>query len=294
LHKKTGFSYTEEELSHGYKEFVMPFATEGVHKIKKNALHIWPRGSHMMIALPNTDGSYTCTLFLANLAKTAPDNFENLKTAEQVKAFFQKNYADFCELVPNYIAQYFEHQSAKMVTLKCDQWFFKDSVLLMGDASHAIVPFFGQGMNSGFEDVVAFDRLLATSQSWSELFTSFFEKRKINTDAIADMAVENFTEMSTKTADPQFLYQKKIEKRLQEAFPQDYLSRYSMVSFSLTPYSLAYEAGQVQSDILNEITRQNYPNSDFPLTSWESPIREKLGPIMKKINDCMAKENSWT
>lgn len=294
LQKKTQFHWTEDELSHGYKEFVMPAKTPGQHKIEKNALHIWPRGSHMMIALPNKDGSYTCTLFLANTSHTASEHFEKLKTPQDVKEFFTKNYFDFCDLVPDYVEQYFEHPQAKMVTLKCDQWFYKDSVLLMGDASHAIVPFFGQGMNSGFEDVVAFDRLLGTATSWSGLFADFFAKRKTNTDAIADMAVENFTEMSAKTADPQFLYQKKIEKRLQDAFPDDYQSRYTMVSFSLIPYRMAYQAGLAQAQLLNAITEKHYPQVDFPLDEWHAPIREQLGPMMKQIKEHLNKETSWT
>ncbi len=294
LHKKIDFKMSEEELSHGYKEFVMPAHAPGEFKIEKNALHIWPRGSHMMIALPNQGGSYTCTLFLANTAQAAADNFEDLKTADDVRAFFTKNYKDFCELVPDYVEQYFGHPTGKMVTLKCDQWFYKDSLLLMGDASHAIVPFFGQGMNSGFEDAVAFDQLLETSSSWQDLFSQFFHLRKTNADAIADMAVENFTEMSSKTADPQFLYQKKIEKKLQDAFPRDYQSRYSMVSFSLIPYRMAYEAGQVQAKLLAELTQKYYPNVEIPLEPWEQKIREQLGPIMTKIKEHLAKESAWT
>ncbi len=284
MQKKLGFSFSEEELAHGYKEFVMPAAGPGVHKIEKNALHIWPRGSHMMIALPNTDGSYTCTLFFKEI----------LKDADDVQNFFTTHYKDFCELVPDYVQQYFDHPTGKMVTLKCDQWTYKDSVLLMGDSSHAIVPFFGQGMNCGFEDVVVFDQLLSSQNSWQSVFTEFFALRKTNADAIADMAVENLTEMSTKTADPHFLYQKKIEKRLQDEFPADYQSRYTLVSFSLAPYRMAYEAGAVQAKILDEITCLHYPDTEFPLEPWKQTIQEKLGPTMNKINTHLAKENtSW-
>ncbi len=290
LQQKTKFSFSEDELSHGYKEFVMPAKNPGQHKIEKNALHIWPRGSHMMIALPNKDGSYTCTLFLANSAKTASDHFGLLNTREEVQAFFLKNYADFCELVPDFVDQYFSHPTSKMATLKCDQWFYKDSVLLMGDASHAIVPFFGQGMNCGFEDVVAMDRLFYSCSEWGDLFQRFFAERKTNADAIADMAVENLTEMSSKTADPHFLYQKKIEKRLQDAFPQDYQSRYTMVSFSLVPYRMAYRAGQIQARLLDEMTKKHYPQTDFSLEPWREPVQTSLRPIMDEIR---AKETSW-
>ncbi len=282
MQKKTGFVFTDDEIAHGYKEFVMPARADGTHKIEKNALHIWPRGSHMMIALPNQGGTYTCTLFFK----------ETLQNENEVQDFFTTHYKDFCELVPDYVKQYFDHPTGKMVTLKCDQWNYKDSVLLMGDASHAIVPFFGQGMNCGFEDVVAFDHLLATQTSWLSVFSEFFAQRKTNADAIADMAVENLTEMSTKTADPHFLYQKKIEKRLQDEFPEDYQPRYTLVSFSLTPYRMAYEAGVIQAQILDEITRLHYPNTNFPLEPWQQMIREKLGPTMKKINDYLAKEQA--
>jgi kynurenine 3-monooxygenase len=270
----------------------MPAKPSGGYLMEKNALHIWPRGSHMMIALPNKDGSYTCTLFLANSAQKFLDNFESLKTAEDVKSFFTKNYKDFCDLVPDFVEQYFGHPTGKMATLKCDQWVYSDNVLLMGDAAHAIVPFFGQGMNCGFEDVVAFDQLLQSEAKWSEVFAKFFNARKTNADAIADMAVENFTEMSTKTADPKFLYQKQIEKKLQEALPLDYQSRYTLVSFSLTPYRWAYDVGRVQSRLLDEMTEKYYPNVDIPVDEWSERIQKELGPMMTEIQKHLAKENA--
>ncbi len=274
----------EEELSHGYKEFVMPAQAEGVFKMEKQALHIWPRGAFMMIALPNFEGSYTCTLFLPNKKRSdGVESFETLTTKESVDHFFKTHFADFCELVPDYNEQFFGHPTGRMVTIKSEPWSYKDHVVLMGDASHAIVPFFGQGMNSGFEDVVAFDRLLDECDNLNELMEKFFLARKKNADAIADMAVENFTEMSAKTADPQFLYQKKIEKLLQDKFPKDYKSRYSMVSFSLTPYHLAYEAGTVQNGILDEITKEFYPNTEINFDKAYDMIQQRLKPVMEKI-----------
>lgn len=290
LQQKTKFVMSEEELSHGYKEFVMSPDPQGGHRMEEKALHIWPRGSHMMIALPNKDGSYTCTLFLANEEKTASDYFGRLQTRDQVKEFFSTHYSDFCQHVPDYVDQYFDHPTGRMVTLKCREWSYKDSVLLMGDAAHAIVPFFGQGMNCGFEDVVAFDRLLSSQKSWQDLFREFYEHRKTNADAIADMAVENFTEMSTKTADPKFLYQKMIEKKLQEMFPEDYQSRYSLVSFSLTPYRMAYRAGEIQAEILNEMTTKYYPSTNIPINDWKSPIHQKLGSLMVQIREKLTEE----
>jgi len=288
MDKKLNLSGSEEELSHGYKEFVMPEKAAGQFKMEKNALHIWPRGAFMMIALPNFDGSYTCTLFLPHKPGFGVESFETLTERSAVEQFFKTHFSDFCEFVPDYVDQYFSHPTGRMVTLKCDPWYYKAQALLLGDAAHAIVPFFGQGMNAGFEDVVAFDRLLESSTSWEQMFAAFFEKRKGNSDAIADMAVENFTEMSSKTADPKFLYQKKIEKLLQDKFPTEYKSRYSMVSFSLVPYKLAYEAGSVQSRILDDITAEFYPSTEINFEKAQGMIRSHLKPVMDKIDSAMS------
>jgi len=274
--------HTEEELSHSYKEFFMPAKALNEFKMEKNALHIWPRGDYMMIALPNLDGSYTCTLFMRT--QGAADTFEQLATPEAVRAFFQEHFKDFCEFAPDYVEQFFGHPTGRMVTLKCAPWSHKGQVLLMGDAAHAIVPFFGQGMNAGFEDVAVFDELLEKNLEWDLLFPEFFKERKTNTDAIADMAVENLTEMSAKTADPKFLYQKKIEKQLMAQFPKDYRSRYAMVTFSLVPYRLAYEAGVVQAEILDQITEKFYPNTEIDMDQAFQMIQEKLKPVMDRIN----------
>jgi kynurenine 3-monooxygenase len=281
LLKKTDMQHSEVELAHGYKEFVMPEKAAGEFKMEKKALHIWPRGDFMMIALPNLDGSYTCTLFMRT--KDAEVCFDQLKTKEQVEMFFKTHFKDFYELVPDCVDQYFSHPTGKMVTLKCNKWNYKGQALLMGDAAHAIVPFFGQGMNAGFEDVVVFIQLLAEELGWEKLFEEFYTHRKTNTDAIADMAVENLEEMSAKTADPHFLYQKKIEKILQEKFPKDYRSRYSMVSFSLVPYRLAYEAGTAQAEILEAITKEYYPETDFESEKVLAMIHQRLKPVMDKI-----------
>lgn len=281
LQKQIPMEHTEEELTHSYKEFIMPSKGKDEFKMDKQALHIWPRGDYMMIALPNLDGSYTCTLFMRT--QGSQDTFAQMTTPEQVKAFFKAHFQDFCELVPDYVEQFFGHPTGKMVTLKCAPWSYKGQVLLMGDASHAIVPFFGQGMNSGFEDVFVFDALLEKGLDGENLFNEFFKERKTNTDAIADMAVENLTEMSSKTADPKFLYQKKIEKILMDTYPKDYRSRYSMVTFSLVPYRLAYEAGLAQAGILEKITEDFYPNTEINLDQAFQMIQKDLKPVMDKI-----------
>lgn len=284
LQEKALMAATNEELSHGYKEFVMPAKSNGDYKMEKNALHIWPRGTYMMIALPNSDGSFTCTLFMPNAPMAnSKYSFMGLKRRTDVDEFFRTEFPDFLELVPDSAEQFFSNPMGKMVTIKTDPWFYKGEVLLMGDATHAIVPFFGQGMNSGFEDVVAFDELLKTHLDWKDLFQAFYALRKTNTDAIADMAVENFTEMAEKTADPQFLYQKKLEKKLNEKFPEDYVSRYSLVSFSRAPYRLAYEAGVVQSKILNQLTKDHYPSEDINFETAKKIIDTELKPIMAKV-----------
>lgn len=265
-----------EELSHGYKEFVMHAKGAGQFQMEKNALHIWPRGPYMMIALPNLDASYTCTLFLSHKASpTSARSFVDLETDADIESFFRSEFPDFCELVPDFVQQCHEHPTGKMVTIKSAPW-GKKNIQLLGDAVHAIVPFFGQGMNSGFEDVEIFGELLDSHKDWESLFSTFFEKRKTNADAIADMAVENFYEMSAKTADEKFLYQKKIEKILSDEFPQEYTSRYALVSFSKTPYRKAYDIGKKQNIILDQLTEKYFPNLDIDLSFAHTLIQKHL------------------
>lgn len=267
---------TEDILSHGYKEFVMEPKANCEFKMDVNALHIWPRGPFMMIALPNRDGSYTCTLFLSHkTTKDSPCSFAELTNDENITQFFKTEFPDFCNLVPDFLKQYHDHPTGNMVTLKCGPW-GKKNLTLLGDAAHAIVPFFGQGMNAGFEDVEIFGELLGVHQEWPALFADFYEKRKANVDAIADMAVENFLEMSAKTADEKFLYQKKIEKLLHDKFPQEYTSRYSLVSFSKTPYRVAFELGKKQNLVLEKITEKHFPDLNIDYNFAHSLIKEHL------------------
>lgn len=267
---------SEEELSHGYKEFVMAARAPGQFKMDVNALHIWPRGPFMMIALPNSDGSYTCTLFLSHKSsETSPHSFESLSSDPKIEAFFSSEFPDFCQMVPDFLAQFKDHPTGRMVTVKCAPW-GKGPVQMLGDAAHAIVPFFGQGMNAGFEDVEIFDQLLDQHSDWKNLFAEFFEKRKANVDAIADMAVENFVEMSAKTADEKFLFQKKIEKLLHDKFPDLYTSRYSLVSFSKTPYKEAFELGKKQNRILEELTERHFPDLNIDYAYAHQLIQQHL------------------
>jgi kynurenine 3-monooxygenase len=200
----------------------------------------------MLIALPNYDGSFTCTLFLS--FKGEP-SFERLPDKRSVQDFFETQFPDFARLVPDLADQFMTNPTGHMVTVKSEPWHVGGRAVVLGDAAHAIVPFFGQGMNCGFEDCVVLDGLLARHSSWEEAFAEFFRLRKPNADAIADMAVENFIEMRDSTASPRFLLEKEVEKVLLNAFPGQFLSRYSLVSFSRVPYRLAYEVGTIASGV---------------------------------------------
>ncbi|MFE8604817.1 FAD-dependent oxidoreductase [Archangium violaceum] len=277
-----GYRAAQEQLSHGYKELTIPPGPGGAFQMEKHALHIWPRGSYMLIALPNQDGSFTCTLFLPF---EGPVSFEALKTPEQLVAFFEKQFPDARALMPHLTDEFFHNPTGTMVTVKSEPWHVGGKSLLLGDAAHAIVPFFGQGMNCGFEDCVALDACLGKHTRWEDAFVEFFRLRKTNADAIADMAVENFVEMRDKTADPRFLLEKAVEKELLKAFPGEFLSRYTLVSFSLTPYRLAYEVGAIAGGIVAELSEGLGRAEDVDLDRARTLIRERLVPFVKEHSD---------
>lgn len=231
LGKKFLFSFSQDYLTHGYKELsILPTET-GDFKTYKNALHIWPRGDFMLIALPNLDGSFTVTLFLSH--DEGEYNFSNLTTPEIVTEFFQKEFPDALELMPNIVEDFFENPTAALGTVKCSPWHFKGNTILMGDAAHAIVPFYGQGMNASFEDVVEFDKVLdECDANWETIFKTYEERRKKDTDAIADLAIDNFHEMKDHVANPIFQEKRKIEMALESNFPNEYSSKYSLVTFN--------------------------------------------------------------
>lgn len=271
---------SSDELSHSYKEFVMT-PEDGKAQMKTDALHIWPRGNFMVIALPNIDGSFTCTMFLPT---KGPLSFESLRTPSDVEQFFVSNFLDFTRMVPDFVSQFFEHPTGKMFTVKTQKWTppkHDKEVLLIGDAVHAIVPFFGQGMNCGFEDGELLSSYFETGLK--EGFSKYALERKPNTDAIADMAVENFVEMSDKVGDPYFLFQKQVEKKIQETYPKDYISRYSLVSFSRVPYRQALEVGLVQKEILDQICKGKNKVEEVSLTEAKKLIDQKLAPIIKEL-----------
>ena len=224
-------------------------AKSGNFAIDRNALHIWPRKRFMLIALPNLDKTFTCTLFLA---QSGEDSFETVDTPKAVKTFFETHFPDFVELTPDYPEQFFENPTGKMITIKCDRWGDSDR-LLLGDAAHAIVPFFGQGMNCGFEDCVTVWEKLDAGEPLESLAEKVTGERRPNSDAIADMAVENFVEMRDKVADPDFLKKKAMELWLHEKFPEIYINRYQLVTFTRVPYAIALKVGRIQDDILIQL-----------------------------------------
>ncbi len=232
LERKFLFSFSQNYLTHGYKELSILPTDTGDYKTYKNALHIWPRGDFMIIALPNLDGSFTVTLFLSYAE--GEYNFNNLTTPEIVIEFFEKEFPDALELMPNLVHDFFENPTAPLGTVKCSPWHYKGNTLLMGDSAHAIVPFYGQGMNASFEDVVEFDQVLEANPNadWDTIFTAYENTRKKDTDAIADLAIDNFHEMKDHVGQAIFQEKRKIEMDLEKEFPDEYSSKYSLVTFN--------------------------------------------------------------
>ena len=261
------FQYQQYFINYGYKELHIPAGKENSFSIEKNALHIWPRGNYMMIALPNMDGSFTCTLFFPF---EGPESFETLKTDEQVKEFFTKNFADAVNLMPTLCDDFKNNPTAAMVTVKCFPWIRGGDFSLIGDAAHAMVPFYGQGMNCGFEDCFVLNQLLAKhNDDWKKTFAEYQQLRKPDADAIADMALQNFVEMRDKVADPVFLLQKKIEANFSKKYPDKWIPLYSMVTFSpQMRYSEALQRGKQQQLIMDEVMQlkdieQNWDSSEI-------------------------------
>lgn len=245
------FNYSQDFIAHGYKELSIEPNEDGSHKLEAETLHIWPREDFMLIALPNIDGSFTCTLFLAFEGAVA---FENLKTDPEIIGFFQYYFPDIIPLIPDFLEQFKTHPTSSLVTTRCFPWNYGDSVLLMGDAAHAIVPFYGQGMNAGFEDCTLFDRMLDEMQGdMHRIFPEFSHSRKPNGDAVAELALRNFVEMRDLTADPEFLLRKKIEARLSKKYPDKWIPLYSMVTFQEFPYADALKLGTWQDEVMRDV-----------------------------------------
>lgn len=264
------FEYSQHYIEHGYKELVIPAGGNSDWLIEKNALHIWPRGGYMLIALPNLDGSFTCTLFFPYEGE---ESFAALKTEKDVHDFFNRVFPDAVPLMPTLAADFFANAIGSLVTVKCFPWRYKDKMCLIGDAAHAIVPFFGQGMNCGFEDCTVLNQLLDEyKDDWQKVLPEFEKQRKPNSDAIAKLALDNFVEMRDLVGSEKFLLRKKIEARISEKYPDKWLSLYSQVTFSPhIPYSAALSNGRKQDQIMNKVMAMNDIEQ-----KWNSDEVEKM------------------
>ena len=249
--KIDNFQYDESYLAYGYKELTIPPATDGSWRIEKNALHIWPRKSFMMIALPNPDGSFTCTLFWEF---EGPRSFATTKTDAEVRRFFSEEFPDAVPLMPTLLEDFKDNPTGSLVTIRCAPWYYRDRVCLLGDAAHAVVPFYGQGMNAAFEDCVVLDECLEKFANDREsAFAEYFSRRKGNADALADLALGNFIEMRDKTASRTFRAKKRLDHLLEAALPGVYLPLYTMVTFSRIPYAQAARRARLQDRIIYSI-----------------------------------------
>ncbi len=257
-------------LEHGYKELCIPPGADGKMMMEKNALHIWPRHNFMMIALPNTDGTFTCTLFLPFEGEVS---FEKLDTEEKVKAFFNEQFPDAVLMMPTLMEDFFGNPTSSLITTYIFPWHYKDKSALIGDAAHAIVPFYGQGMNAGFEDCTIMAGLMDKyGDDWATILKRYEILRKPNGDAVAQLALLNFVEMRDKVADPAFLERKKIEKELGKLYPDRFISVYEMVSFSHIPYHTAMSCIRAQDQLLQNIMAEG----DFFALSGNSDFTHKL------------------
>ena len=276
MQRQSMFNYSQDFIRVGYKELHIPANEDGTHKIDKNSLHIWPRGEFMLMGLANPDGSFTCTLFMPHEGE---NSFENLKDKETLVAFFAKHFPDTKEVIPDLVEDFFKNPTSYLVTMKCYPWTYENKVALIGDAAHAIVPFYGHGMNAGFEDITILNQLMETyGDDWLTIFKEYQKSRKPNADAIAELSYRNFMEMSSKTADAKFHLQKKIEKWFSDKHPDKWIPLYSRVTFSHQPYSEALAEGDKQSSIMEEIL-----NMESIEQIWDTEVIEnRILELLKK------------
>jgi len=245
---------SQNYLEHGYKELTIPPTEDGSLRMEKNALHIWPRKNFMLIALPNIDGTFTCTLFLPFEGEIS---FAALQTKEDVPTFFNRHFPDAVAMMPTLVDDFFSNPTSSLITTHIKPWHYQDKSALIGDAAHAIVPFYGQGMNAGFEDCTVLAGLMERyGDDWKTILDTYEQKRKPNGDAVAQLALLNFVEMRDKVADPLFLERKKIEKELGKQYPEKFISVYEMVSFSHIPYNTALRCIHAQDELLGKIMNE--------------------------------------
>jgi kynurenine 3-monooxygenase len=277
LSGQRGVRVVEDMLEHGYKELTLPARPDGSHAIEREALHVWPRGGFMLIALPNLDGSFTVTLFLA---LKGVDSFATLHDRGRVEAFFRTHFPDVVPRMPNLAREFFEHPVGRMGTVYVDDWAVGGSAVLLGDAAHAIVPFHGQGMNACFEDCRELARLLRETDDWGDAFARFTQARKPNTDAIAAMALENFLEMRDTVRDPKFMLRKALSFELERRHPDRFIPRYSMVMFHHeVPYAVALARGAIQAEILAELTARVVSLEQIAPQAMDAAVLSRLEPL---------------
>lgn len=274
--KTSRFNFSQDFLDYGYKELTIPAGANGEHQLDAHALHIWPRGNYMLIALPNVDGTFACILFLPFEGESS---FAELDSQEKVIGFVLSRFPDVVPLMPDLAANFFANPTGSMVTIKCSPWHVDGRALLLGDSAHAIVPFFGQGLNCAFEDcTILLEILDRHGMDWARVFAEFERNRKNDTDAIADLARDNFVEMRDKVGDPRFLFKKKVELALQDKFPGVFVPKYSMVTFHRMPYSRAQSRGAVQDRILADLCDPISRMEDLDWNRAAALIKRDLAP----------------
>jgi kynurenine 3-monooxygenase len=274
MQKINRFDYQQQYLKDGYRELLLPANADGSYKLDKNALHIWPRGRFMLIALANLDGSFTCTLFMPFEGEPS---FDSLSTPESVEKFFKETFPDFYDLMPEVKTEYFNHPLSSLAIIRCYPWTHK-KVALIGDAAHAIVPFYGQGMNAGFEDVTVLASLIDKyGENWSAILSEYQQLRKPDGDAIAELAVNNYYVMRDYVADENFLLRKKIEKKIYEKFPSKWMPLYSQVTFSHIRYSDALAAGKQQDAIMDKVMANPNIHQRWDSDEIENEILSLIG-----------------
>ena len=270
--KKSNAEYVKNPLGHGYKELTIPPSDTGDFRIETNALHIWPRGEFMLIALPNMDRSFTCTLFFP---MTGTTSFETVKNENDILGLFQSQFPDAIDLMPTLVDDFQNNPTGILATVYCKPWHFEDKAVLLGDAAHAIVPFYGQGMNASFQDCSVLNNFIGKhSGAWNEIFTEFSSFHVANGHAIADMAIENYIEMRDTVNDPDYKKRRQLEFELEQKFPDRFIPRYSMVSFHQIPYADVYNRGKIQFNLMTSFISGEILESEL-----HTNILEQLQPI---------------
>jgi len=269
--EKANIQYVKKPLGHGYKELTIPPLKSGKFRIEPNALHIWPRGNHMLIALPNNDCSFTCTLFFP---MTGTKSFETVKTKKDILDLFQSQFHDAIKLIPNLVEDFQKNSTGDLASVYCKPWHLGDKALLIGDAAHAVVPFFGQGMNASFQDCSTLAKLMGQNKNdWKTIFNTFSSVQVENGHAIADMAIENYLEMRDHVNDTEYKKRRNVELKLERMFPGQFIPRYSMVSFHQIPYAEVYQRGGKQSKIIRDVLK-----ADPSGQSIDKDMVEKMMP----------------